>query len=280
MTANPFNPREVETALDSRYVLGAEVRVGGQGVVYRATRVRDSAGDHRNNEVALKLHLDPRQDQRVEREIGAAKDLRHPALATLLEDGTIVINGRLTRYIAWEFIAGEPLDVRLSRGPLNESEVLRIARDVTLAIDAIWSKHIVHRDINPKNIMVRADGSAVLIDLGGARHIDNTTITAPGATFGTVGYFSPEQFRAEHGLTSASDVFALAVVLLECLLGRHPTAHDQVQLATSPPSADVLAPNTRKEFRQIVDAMLKIRAPFRPSLSFLQREFARLLEAR
>ena|SRR5712692_2759511 len=137
MTANPFSPREIEAAFDSRYVLGAELRVGGQGVVYRATRVRETDGTHRNNDVALKLHLDPRQDQRVEREIGVAKDLRHPALATLLEDGTIVINGKLTRYIAWEFIPGEPFDARLSRGPLSESAALRIARDLTLAIGAI-----------------------------------------------------------------------------------------------------------------------------------------------
>ena len=280
MTTNPFSPREIEAALGNRYVLGTELRVGGQGVVYRATRVRDAGGTHRNNEVALKLHLDPRQDLRVEREIDAAKDLRHAALATLLEDGTVVINGRVTRYIAWEFIKGEPLDVRLSRGPLSELETLRVARDVTLAVGAIWSKHIVHRDINPKNIMVRADGSAVLIDLGGARHIDNTTITAPGVTFGTFGYFSPEQFRAEHGLTCASDIFALAVVLLECLVGRHPTAFDQNQLATSPPSVDALAPNAGKEFRQIIGAMLRVRAPFRPTLSFLQKEFERLLNTR
>ena len=276
-TTNPFSSGDLVQALDHRYVLGNELRVGGQGVVYRATRVRDSDGIQRNNDVALKIHLDSIHDQRVEREIAASKNLRHPSLATLLEDGSIVIVGKLIRYIAWEFIEGEPLDARLKRGPLTQSDAVRVARDVTLAIAAIWARHIVHRDITPKNIMIRSDGSAVPIDLGGARYIDNTTITAPGLTFGTVGYFSPEQFRAEHGLTSSSDVFTLGVVLFECLLGRHPTGLDQYTLAMTPPSAASLLPQVRPELRNLLDAMLRLRASFRPTLSVLQSAFEELM---
>jgi serine/threonine protein kinase len=277
---NPFNPTEVVAALNNRYMLGPELRVGGQGVVYRASRIRDGNGNTCADDVALKLHLDSRQDERVEREISAAKNLRHPTLATLLEDGTIVINGKSTRYIAWDFIAGEPLDTRLSRGALDEAATIQIAADVTSAIAALWSRHIVHRDVTPKNIIVKADGRAVLIDLGGARHLEHTTITAPGATFGTVGYFSPEQYRAEHALTSASDVFTLGVVLLECLLGHHPTHFDQNQLAASQSSAHVLVPTVHKELREVIDGMLKLRAPFRPSLARLQEKFDQLLKTR
>ena len=230
MPSNPFSAPDIESALGRRYILGAEIRTGGQGVVYRATRVLDGRNASCNDDVALKLHLDSRQDERVEREITAVKGIRHPALASLLEDGTIVIGGRSTRYIAWEFIPGQPLDAVLAARTLTERETLRIGRDVTSAIAALWSKHIVHRDIAPKNIMMKTDGGAVLIDLGGARHLDNTTITAPGVTFGTPGYFSPEQYRTEHALTSASDVFTLGVVLLECLLGHHPTNFDQHRL--------------------------------------------------
>src|SRR5712664_3520878 len=103
MTPNPFSPRDIEAAFDHRYVIGNEIRVGGQGVVYRATRVRDELGTQRNNDVALKLHLDSRYDERVEREINAAKNLRHPTLATLLEEGSVVVGSKVTRYIAWEF---------------------------------------------------------------------------------------------------------------------------------------------------------------------------------
>ncbi len=275
--ANPFIAADVEAALNQRYVIGPVLRIGGQGVVYRATRIRDETGVLRSDEVALKLHLDSRQDERVEREIKAAKDLRHHALATLLEDGTIVNSGKKTRYIAWEYIEGHPLDEKLSQAALNQYETIRIATDVTSAIAALWSKHIVHRDIAPKNIMVKADGHAVLIDLGGARHLDNKTITAPGATFGTPGYFSPEQYRAEHALTSASDVFTLGVVIPECLLGHHPTNRDQHQLATAPPSATVLIPFARQELRDLVDGMLRLRASFRPLLVQLHGTLERLL---
>ncbi len=263
-----------------RYVLGPELRVGGQGVVYRAKRVRLTDGSACSDDVALKLHLDAKQDKRVEREIEAMKHLRHPALAMLLEEGTITIGGKQTRYIAWEFIEGDPLDSRLSRGALTEREAVRIARDVTSAIAALWSKHIVHRDIAPKNIMIKPDGSAILIDLGGARHLDNTSITAAGTTFGTPGYFSPEQFRAERALTSASDVFALAIVLLECLLGHHPTNLDQHELASSPPSADVLVPSVAKELRDTINQMLRLRAPFRPPVDKLHATFDRLANQR
>ena len=276
MVTNPFSAKEVEGSFGGRYVLGAELRVGGQGAVYRAKRVRRPDGSACNDEVALKLHLDAKQDKRVEREIEAMKHLRHPALATLLEEGTTTISGKQTRYIAWEFINGEPLDLRLSRGAVTEKEAIRIARDVTSAIVALWVKHIVHRDIAPKNIMIKPDGSAILIDLGGARHLDTTSVTAAGMTFGTPGYFSPEQFRAERALTSASDVFTLAIVLLECLLGHHPTNHDQHQLASSPPSASLLAPGVGKELRETIDQMLQLRAAFRPTADKLHITFQRL----
>jgi serine/threonine protein kinase len=273
MPSNPFPAPEVEAAFGGRYALAAELRVGGQGVVYRATRLHDSNHASCCDDVALKLHLDAKQEKRVEREIEAMKNLHHPALATLLEEGTITIGGKQIRYIAWEFIAGDPLDTKLSIGPLVEKEVIQIGRDITSAIIALWSKHIVHRDIAPKNIMVKPDGSAILIDLGGARHLDNTTITAPGHTFGTFGYFSPEQFRAERALTSASDVFTLAVVLLECLIAHHPTHMDQILLASSPPNADALVPTVSAELRTTINEMLRPRASFRPHIQNLHQKF-------
>lgn len=280
MPTNPFPIAEVTTAFNGRYVIGSELRVGGQGVVYRATRVRRPDGTSCKDEVALKLHLDAKQDKRVEREIEAMKHLRHPALATLLEEGTIAVGGKQVRFIAWEFIEGEALDTKLSKGPLQQVDVIRIAADVAGAIVALWSRRIVHRDIAPKNIMIKPDGRAILIDLGGARHLDNTTITAPGLTFGTVGYFSPEQYRAERALTSASDIFTLAVVLLECLIGHHPTSLDQHGLVLTPPSADTLVPSVSKELREIIDEMLGVRASFRPQIDKLHERFERMSKKR
>lgn len=254
-----------------------ELRVGGQGVVYKARRMRDKDGNTTDDDVALKLHLNTGQDERVEREIAAMTNVQHPCLATLLEEGTETVSGRRSRYVVWALIEGEPLDLVLQKGAISDKQAARIGNDVVSALFAIWSKHIVHRDVTPKNIMVRPDGSAVLIDLGGARHLDESTLTAVGATFGTYGYFSPEQSRGEHALTSASDVFALGVVLLQCLTGSHPTGGNQALLSASPPRAATLAPHISREMQEILDRMLHLRASFRPSLSELQREFTRLM---
>ena len=276
MAVSPFSMADVERSLGGRYVLSHELRTGGQGVVYRAKRIRDTKAASCNNDVALKVHLDPKQDARVQREIQAAQNLKHPTLATLLEEGIITIGGQPTRFIAWDFIEGEPLDKVITKGRLNEGAATTIGFDVAVAIGVLWSKHIVHRDVAPKNIMVKPDGRAVLIDLGGARHLDRSTLTAPGYFFGTIGYLSPEQFRAEHALTCASDIFALGIVMFECLLGHHPTFGDQHQLVSTPPLATVQLP-TAKTLAPIIDRMLLARAPFRPSLHQLIDDLKKLI---
>src|SRR5208283_2542209 len=87
-------------------------------------------------------------------------------------------------------------------------------------------------DIKPSNIMLRDAGGAVLIDLGAARHLEadygDADVRKP---FGTKGYFSPEQARGARALTCASDVFSLGVVMMQSLMGRHPTEYHQSALA-------------------------------------------------
>lgn len=264
MPTNPFDQRAVQAALGGRYEILHEIRVGGQGAVFYAKRKLTPSNAPASDLVALKLHLDPKQDIRVEREIDAMEGVVHPCLSRLIEHGFCDIAGKKTRYIAWEFIEGQALDSALASGPLDESKTAQMAKDVCLAISAIWKKRIVHRDINPKNIMLRASGGAVLIDLGGARHLDETSVTAQGMTFGTQGYFSPEQYRTERALTSASDVFSLAVVISQSLSGKHPTNFDQHQLAIAPPSCRVASPNANPALCDMVDRMLSVRAAFRP----------------
>lgn len=235
-------PAQIEAALDGRYTVGPQIAVGGQGVVFRATRT--SRPDHTatNDTVALKLHFYPGQAIRVQREIAAMENLSHPSLARLVEHGYCDIAGQHTRYIAYEFIEGQSLKQRLRiGGRLLESEVLPIARDISAAIAALWSRRIVHGDIKPSNIMLRDSGGAVLIDLGILRSFEEENATRPLRPvdafapeqirpWGTVGYFSPEQARGET-LTCASDIFSLGVVIVESLQGWHPTNCDQRALA-------------------------------------------------
>jgi serine/threonine protein kinase len=279
MTAPLFDAADIVAALGGRYALGRQLRLGGQGVVYFATRTAALDGSPAADPVALKLHFDPSQDERVEREIAAMEQVRHPSLANLIEHGRVTIGERFVRFVAWEFIDGEALDHRLRQGPLVAKTVASVGRDVARAIDHIWAKRIVHRDVNPKNIMLRkGDRDAVLIDLGVARHLSMQTITGAGLTWGTMGYLSPEQCRTETQLTCHSDVFCLAITLQECLTGRHPTGGDQARLAMTPPPTALVAPTAPAALAAIIDSMYASRAAFRPHPNVLADRFAVLAQ--
>jgi len=275
---NPFRRAKVAAALGGRYSIHEKLRVGGQGVVYRAVRTVALDGSEASDQVALKLHTDPGQDVRVEREINAMERLRHPNLANLVEHGRVKIDGASVRYVAWEFIAGQALDHKLKAGPLPPRTVACVGRDVARAIEHIWTARIVHRDVNPKNIMLRVgDRDAVLIDLGVARHLDEKTLTAAGLTWGTMGYLSPEQYHAEPQLTCQSDVFCLGIVLLQTICGHHPTGGDQAALIAMPPRTSDVAPNAPAAIAELIDKMFLPRAAFRPAPGAIAEKFSELL---
>lgn len=277
--SSPFDANEVAEALAKRFEISRELGVGGQGVVYKARRLSWQDGTIAGDEVALKVHLDSAQDERAEREIRMMAAVHSPYLARLLEHGAIMVGGKRVTVVAWEYIDGAPLNHRItSGGALQPKIVASVGRDVCLAITEIWNRRVVHRDINPKNVMLRAgDREAVLIDLGAARHIAEATLTAAGLTWGTMGYLSPEQARAETSLTCASDIFALAVTLQEALCGRHPTGGDQGLLISRPVLTADIAPSAPAKLASLIDSMLALRAAFRPNPPFLADRFSHLL---
>jgi serine/threonine protein kinase len=288
-----FVPADIEAALGRRYIIDSEVAVGGQGAVYKATRTCRPDGTATNDVVALKLYFDRRRNIRVQPEVKATENFSHPNLARLVEHGNCEVAGRHTRYGAWEFIDGQPLAVLLKSGRLLESEVLAIGRDVSSAIAEIWSRRIVHGDIKPSNIMLRnSDGyfmvgtvnDAVLIDLGAARYLDQGYIRSlrpldpserrSRRPLGTLGYFSPEQIRGAT-LSCASDVFSLGVVMLQCLLGRHPTNYDQTELAAGVrASANGVAAHA--DLLSVLDKMLSPLPELRPNPAKLSHDFQSL----
>jgi eukaryotic-like serine/threonine-protein kinase len=293
-----FDPEEIEAALGRRYIIASEIAAGGQGAVFRATRTSQPDGTAANDGVALKLNFDRRRNIRVQPEITAMENFSHPNLARLIEHGYCDVAGRHTRYVAWEFIEGQSLSDRLKNGPLLESEVLAIGRDVSSAIAEIWSRRVVHGDIKPSNIMLRnsdADAnlmvgsvdSAVLIDLGAAKYLDQVNILtlkpldrrdrrrSGRQPLGTLGYFSPEQIRGTKALSCASDVFSLGVVMLQCLLGQHPTNYDQVALLDGiRASGGRLAANVG--LLCALDMMLSPLPTFRPNPAELSHRFQSL----
>ena len=105
-----------------------------------------------------------------------------------------------------------------------------IIYDISKAIEKMWNRRIVHRDIKPSNILIRENNRACVIDLGVARHLDASSLTALGSTWGTLGYLSPEQAKSVRQLTCKSDIYALGILIVECFFRRHPSGGDQLRL--------------------------------------------------
>jgi serine/threonine-protein kinase len=109
------------------------------------------------------------------------------------------------------------------------------------------------------------DGHSCVIDLGVARHIDKTSLTAVGFTWGTQGYMSPEQCQAAKQLTYRSDLFALGVIAIECSLGRHPTMLNQDTLLSMNYHICLPPPISSWGYSEIVKRMLNPSATKRPT---------------
>lgn len=229
----------LNAALGARFVVGRRLGIGGQGAVFLAMVV---AGDLASRQVALKIHSPDGNDERVDREIRALTHIKSPHLARALEHGLVSIGGQTHRWVSWEYIEGQSLRERLDRsGALSLSEVFDLLRHVSTAIQSLWDSRIVHRDIKPANLIFDPTrGVWVLVDLGLARFLNETSISQPGSWCGTPGYMSPEQAWGERRLTVHSDVFALGVTALEAHAGVHPTGYVQARLM--PPSANIATP--------------------------------------
>lgn len=211
----------VNGALPANVRVAAVLAHGGQGVVHRGT-VDGSAA-------AVKLYLPQQVETRIDREIEALRRLDTPVIAKLLWSGEVTITGQAVRVVATQLVDGTPLNELLRQRPLVHAEVGALLYDVTDAISHLWRIRIVHRDLKPSNIIMLG-GRAVVIDLGVARHLDQSPLTATGNTWGTLGYMSPEQTRCVKQLTCKSDLFALGIIAVESLLQRHPTNGDQLRL--------------------------------------------------
>jgi tetratricopeptide (TPR) repeat protein/tRNA A-37 threonylcarbamoyl transferase component Bud32 len=212
-----LQPR-LAAALAGRYTIEREIGRGGMSIVYLA---RDLRNERR---VALKV-LRPDLAQalgpdRFLREIKVAAGLTHPHILPLFDSG--VADGLL--FYTMPYVEGESLRHRLIRHRrLRVADALAIAQDVADALSYAHAQNIVHRDIKPENILLEA-GHAVVSDFGIARAIsaaNEARMTGTGIVVGTVEYMSPEQAGGE-AVDGRSDVYSLACVLHEMLLGRTP----------------------------------------------------------
>lgn len=161
--------------------------------------------------------------ERFAREARAAGVLNHPNLVTIYEFG----EDQGVLYIAMEFVKGHDLDELLQEQSLTRSEALEVLAQVCDGLGFAHRQQIVHRDIKPANVRVQRDGKrlhAKVMDFGVAK-INNSDMTATGMVMGTVSYMAPEYIRTGKP-DPRSDLFAVGVMLYECLSGRKPFSGD------------------------------------------------------
>ncbi len=213
----------VGTTLGS-YTIQSKVASGGMGTVYAAAR-SDGQFEQRVAVKVVKRGMDSEEILRrfkTERETLAALD--HPNIARLI-DGGMTPDGR--PFVVMEFVEGQPLDAYCDSKGLGLRERLRLFREVCAGVHHAHQNLVIHRDIKPSNILVTAAGVPKLLDFGIAKVLSGgttrehalTTIDADRRL--TPEYASPEQVEGG-GLTTASDVYSLGVVLYELLTGTRP----------------------------------------------------------
>jgi serine/threonine-protein kinase len=205
---------------------------GGMGNVYRAYDTT------LGREVALKVlpssTLPPAELEdrlaRFRREAHVLATLTHPNIAAIYG----VVEAGDTRALVLELVEGATLADRLEAGPIPLDEVMTIARQITIGLEAAHEQGIVHRDLKPANIKVRPDGTVKLLDFGLAKVVQpeivvervassSPVITSPsmiqrGVLLGTAAYMSPEQSKGQDA-DRRSDVWAFGAVLYEMLSG-------------------------------------------------------------
>jgi len=194
------------------------------GVFKKTFHVRNGGQDR-----ALKLLTRPPDRERLSREIAALSACDHTNICKFHDLQTDDVDGTPVIYFVEEFIAGGTLTDRLATGPLSKADTCTLALAISEAVAHLADRRIVHRDIKPDNIMYRADGTPVLVDLGLAKHLNATSITQsfamPGP--GTPAYAAPEQLLNDKALIDwRTDQFGLGVTLSVAALGMHPYSGD------------------------------------------------------
>jgi eukaryotic-like serine/threonine-protein kinase len=202
-----------------RYTLLELIGQGGMGRVYLAKDTR------LNRRVALKILSpervnNPRAIARFHREALVGAQLQHENLVRIYDEGES--NGKC--YLVMEYIEGKNIGQMIAEnGPIPPAIAARLARQVALGLEHAQRKGLIHRDVNPYNILVNHDGAAKLTDLGLAIDLaESERVTRDGATVGTFDYVSPEQARHSHSVDTRSDIYSLGCTFYHMLAGQVP----------------------------------------------------------
>ena len=206
----------IGTVLGNRYELLEKVGVGGMAVVYKAM------DKLLNRHVAVKLLRSEFQGneefiRRFNIESQAAASLSHPNIVSIYDVG----QSEDMHYIVMEFIEGKTLKEYIAerKGNIYWKEATDIAMQICSALEHAHSKHIIHRDIKPQNIMINTENVIKVTDFGIARAASGGTLTMEA--MGSAHYLSPEQARGGY-TDQRSDIYSFGVLLYELYTGKLP----------------------------------------------------------
>jgi serine/threonine-protein kinase len=215
-----------------RYQLDRLVGEGGMGVVWAATHLLT------RKVVALKFlkGASPEHTKRFLREARIAGMLGHPNIVEV-HDVLELPDDDGTPTMVMELLAGEALEARLRRGPLSLDELIPLMLPVVSAVGSAHARGVVHRDLKPDNIFLSTNAMGAtqvkVLDFGIAKltategdAASTSGLTQTGAVMGTPYYMAPEQVFGEKSVDQRVDVWAIGVILYECLSGHRPIEGD------------------------------------------------------
>jgi serine/threonine protein kinase len=204
--------------LDDRYQLAEPIAAGGVGQVWRASDLL------LDREVAVKLLRPEYADhpdtlERFRDEAKHAGSLTHPCVARVYDYGNA--GPAIPPYLVMEYVNGPSLADMLAVDPVHPVLALDVAAQAAAGLAAAHRIGLVHRDVKPGNILVGADGLVKITDFGIAHAAGSAPITGPGLVMGTTQYMAPERIAGGQA-TPASDLYALGILIYECLTGLPP----------------------------------------------------------
>ncbi|WP_217230333.1 serine/threonine-protein kinase [Streptomyces anulatus] len=271
--------------IDERFELLERLGGGGMGLVWRA---RDIV---LHRDVALKevrppdpelLRLRPDAAEmlrkRVLREAVSLARISHPNVVTIHH---IVSSAEVAHpWLVMELISGGSLQDRLERGPCTPTETARLGRGVLAGLRAAHGAGILHRDVKPGNVLMRADGTPLLTDFGIAAVREATSLTNTGELIGSPDYMAPERLRG-HDDDPSSDLWSLAMMLYVAVEGHHPM-HRSSTLATLAAilEEDVPPPRRAGALGPVLRSVLIKDVAARPDAESLDRLLAQAAGAR
>jgi serine/threonine-protein kinase len=272
-------------SLVGEYEIERKIGEGGMGAVYAA--VHPVLGKRAAIKVmSTEISKDENAIARFRREARAVAQLASPHIVDVFGFGELA-DGRA--YFVMEYLVGESLRERLSRGRVPLDEALELLDQMAGALEVAHEAGIVHRDLKPENVFIERGRGATpvvkLLDFGIvklAKHDEDVAKTQAGVLIGTPVYVAPEQIRAASDVDHRADIYALGGVAFEMVLGRVPFVRSTVveliaaHLECAPPQPRSLWPEIPPALDALLSAMLAKDPAKRPTLGYMQEAIEKL----